>query len=143
MRRRLNLLPFTVTIPEAERDPELFEKLKAEWPGILQWAIEGCINWQRERLNPPTVVRDATEDYLATEDLVARWIGECCTTGPNLKSPALALYSSSKGWCTRNGEIACSLKRFSQYLEARKFTRVRTSAARIFCGIALNGKSPK
>src|ERR1017187_1284583 len=59
IRRRLHLIPFTVTIAENERDPELTEKLKAEYPGILQWAIEGCLMWQREGLNPPVVVRDA------------------------------------------------------------------------------------
>lgn len=44
IKRRFNLVPFAVTIPENERDPELQEKLKAEWPGILQWAIEGVLN---------------------------------------------------------------------------------------------------
>ena len=39
MRRRMNLLPFVVTIPPAERDSQLGEKLRAEWPGILGWAI--------------------------------------------------------------------------------------------------------
>ena len=47
IRRRFNLVPFTVTIPPEERDPKLAEKLKAEWPGILQWMIEGCLEWQR------------------------------------------------------------------------------------------------
>jgi putative DNA primase/helicase len=61
-RRRLHLVPFTVTIPKAERDPDLFEKLKAQWPGILRWMIEGCLAWQREGLNPPPVVTGATED---------------------------------------------------------------------------------
>ena len=60
IRRRLHLIPFTVTIPPAERDPELPEKLKAEWPAILRWAIDGCLAWQREGLNPPPAVRDAT-----------------------------------------------------------------------------------
>jgi putative DNA primase/helicase len=41
MRRRFHLIPFTVTIPEPDRDPPLAEKLKTEWPGILQWMIEG------------------------------------------------------------------------------------------------------
>src|SRR5262249_10483492 len=47
IRRRVKLIPFTVTIPEAERDPQLSEKLKAEWPGILRWMIDGCLMWQR------------------------------------------------------------------------------------------------
>ena len=51
IRRRFNLIPFTVAIPPAERDERLTEKLKAEWPGILAWMIEGCLDWQRH--GPP------------------------------------------------------------------------------------------
>jgi putative DNA primase/helicase len=134
-RRRINLVPFTVTIPEAERDPELSEKLKREWDGILRWMIEGCLDWQRDGLNPPTMVKGATEDYLAAEDLLAGWIEECCETGPNYSSPVAALYGSFCEFCTRNGENAGSQKRFSQNLEARKFTRVRTSGIRLFRGV--------
>lgn len=52
VRRRLNLIPFVVTIPENERDKDLGHKLKTEWPRILQWAIEGCLAWQRQGLRP-------------------------------------------------------------------------------------------
>ena len=57
IRRRLHFVPFTVTIPPGERDPNLPEKLKAEWPAILRWAIDGCLAWQREGLTPPASVR--------------------------------------------------------------------------------------
>jgi putative DNA primase/helicase len=46
IRRRFHLVPFAVTIPEHERDLELTKKLKAEWPGILAWIIQGCVEWQ-------------------------------------------------------------------------------------------------
>ena len=46
IRRRMNLLPFTVTISAGDRDPELPEKLRKEWTGILAWAIKGCLEWQ-------------------------------------------------------------------------------------------------
>ena len=70
IRRRFNLVPFTVTIPPDERDPKLTEKLKAEWPGILQWMVEGCLEWQRIGLAPPKVVAEATAAYLEAEDAV-------------------------------------------------------------------------
>src|SRR5271165_634693 len=68
IRRRLNLIPFAVTIPPDERDPELTEKLKAEWPCILDWIIDGCLEWQTTGLNPPRIVVDATKRYFETED---------------------------------------------------------------------------
>jgi putative DNA primase/helicase len=50
IRRRFHLIPFTVTIPKAERDPDLVEKLKPEWPGILYWMIGGCVEWRKARV---------------------------------------------------------------------------------------------
>ena len=61
MRRRVNMIPFLVTIPPHERDPELAGKLKAEWPGILQWMVDGCLDWQGRGLDPPLAVTAATD----------------------------------------------------------------------------------
>jgi putative DNA primase/helicase len=58
-----------VTIPKADRDQSLAEKLKAEWPGILTWMIDGCLLWQKEGgLHPPQAVIAATDEYLESED---------------------------------------------------------------------------
>ncbi len=76
IRRRILLVPFTVQIPEAERDPKLAEKLKAEWPAILRWMIDGCLEWQRYGLVVPTIVRDATDEYFADQDTLAQWAEE-------------------------------------------------------------------
>jgi putative DNA primase/helicase len=57
IRRRLHLVPFTVTIPAGERDPSLGERLRSECSGILAWAIQGCIAWQTDGLAPPSAVR--------------------------------------------------------------------------------------
>jgi putative DNA primase/helicase len=78
IRRRFHLVPFAVTIPADERDGELAEKLKSEWPGILAWLIEGCLEWQAEGLRPPSAVLDATAAYLEAEDAIAAWIDERC-----------------------------------------------------------------
>jgi len=83
MRRRLHLIPFNVTIPTEERDKKLAEKLKAEWPGILQWMIEGCLKWQAEGLDPPQSVIEATNTYLENEDTFATWIEERCELKPS------------------------------------------------------------
>lgn len=56
MRRRFHLIPFTVTIPAEQRDITLGDRLKEEWPGILSWAIDGCLDWQQKRLAPPKAV---------------------------------------------------------------------------------------
>jgi putative DNA primase/helicase len=74
MRRRLLLVPFTVQIPPEERDPELPEKLKAEWPAILRWMIDGCLEWQKIGLAPPKIVTDATNEYFNDQDTLKQWL---------------------------------------------------------------------
>lgn len=138
IRRRLHLIPFTVTIGEKERDPQLAEKLKAEYSGILQWAIEGCLAWQRDGLNPPAVVQDATAQYLAAEDAIGRWIGDRCVLDPNCWCSSTALYRDYEGWCAQAGERCGSQKRFTQELEGRGFERDRTDRAKGFIGIGLS-----
>jgi len=137
MKRRLHLVPFTVTIPEKERDKYLQEKLKAEWSGILRWAIEGCLAWQKDGLAPPEAVRKATKDYLEAEDALSIWIDECCTTDPNDYASVADLYAKWREWAERAGEFTDTMKSFSQKLEARGFTRDRTSNERGFRGIGL------
>lgn len=65
---RLRLVPFTVTIPEAERDRNLTAKLEREASGILTWLVQGCLEWQRKGLAEPAAVREATATYRADED---------------------------------------------------------------------------
>ena len=137
IRRRFQLIPFTVTIPPAERDETLTEQLKAEWPGILAWMIEGCLAWQRQGLNPPNAVLVATAEYLEGEDAILAWIEEACELGPQLHAKASDLYCSWTGWANSNGEHVGSSKRFTQSLEAHGFQRARTRAARGFIGLSI------
>lgn len=119
IRRRFNLIPFTVTIPESERDEGLPDKLRAEWPSILGWMIQGCLDWQRRGLDPPSAVIDATAAYLEAEDALAAWIEEAGEVDPNFFEGSQALFGSWKQYATRTGEYVGSLKKFSQRLEER------------------------
>jgi putative DNA primase/helicase len=119
IRRRFHLIPFVVTIPPEGRDKDLANKLKAEWPGILQWMIEGCLKWQAQGLNPPQVVLDATAAYLAAEDAIAAWIEERCELNANAWETSAKLYASWKSWAELNGEFAGNRKQFAEKLETR------------------------
>jgi putative DNA primase/helicase len=137
IRRRMNLLPFTVTIPPEERDRDLPEKLKAEWPGILRWMIEGCLEWQRIGLAPPQAVRDATDAYLEAEDAVGAWIEECCHCDPQVWGSRRTLFADWNRWATGAGEYVGSQRRFIQALETRGFVSERRKIGRGFAGIEL------
>jgi putative DNA primase/helicase len=145
MRRRFHLVPFIVTIPEKERDPELFEKLKAEWPGILQWAIDGCLEWQKQGLSPPAAVRNATEEYLTEEDAIANWINECCDVAPICRQRKSELYASWNRWAEAAGEYAGSHKALSAELEKRGFKTCLEGGTgqKMFSGIGLKPIEPK
>jgi P4 family phage/plasmid primase-like protien len=138
MRRRVQLIPFAVTIPEAQRELDLVDKLKAEWPGILQWAIVGCQMWQALGLKPPGIVQKATEDYFLDEDAVGRWIADDCMIGVSYSVVFSSLYKSWKVWAEDNGEFVMSSKALSKALRDRfKCQSARSNGIVFMRGIKL------
>lgn len=119
MRRRLHLVPFTVTIPREQRDLQLGEKLKAEASGILQWAIDGCIEWQKQGLAPPTVVKEATNEYLNSQDIIGLWIEENTKKGSGETTGKL--YKNFKGWLEERGDLPINQARFNEMLTHNNF----------------------
>ena len=113
------------------------EKLKAEWPGILQWAIDGCLEWQKQGLAPPAAVRTATDEYLADEDSVARWLEECCVTGKHHWGIGNHLWSSWKAWAEPNNERVGTRKGFAQTMISRGFPIAKSQEVRGHQGVDL------
>lgn len=137
IRRRLHLIPFTVTIPPDDRDPDRFDKLKDEWPGILAWAIEGAADWYKNGLQPPKQVREATDDYLAEEDSFEAWREEFTEADPDAWESTSNLFHSWSDWAKKSGETIGSQKKFSQSLAAHNFKYKRRSDGRGFCGLSI------
>lgn len=119
VRRRFHLVPFEVSIPREEQDPELPERLRAEWPGILAWAVDGCRAWQDEGLAPPPAVADATAEYLEAEDTFKAWMDEELIEHPGCFENSAALFASWRAWAEKAGERPGSQKRFAQLMAAR------------------------
>jgi putative DNA primase/helicase len=129
MRRRLLLVPFTVQIPGKERDPQLPEKLKAEWPAILRWMVDGCLEWQRAGLATPKVVLDATEAYFADQDTLGQWLGECTEEGdPATFARTMELFASWKTWAEARNHRPGSEKAFSESLVERGYEKERNTS---------------
>jgi putative DNA primase/helicase len=123
MRRRLQLVPFTVK-PQ-EPDPYLTEKLRAEAPSILAWMVDGALAWQAQRLSPPELVRTATNEYFEDQDVIGRWLADDGELSAQAWTFTQHLYWGWKEWCGDRGEDAGSLKRLSQRLADRGFQRRR------------------
>jgi len=138
MRRRLHLIPFTVTIPPERRDKRLTERLLAERDGILAWAVEGCLQWQKHGLQAPPSVTSATDEYFEAEDAMGRWMEERCRFGAADKALSITLFNDWKQWAEAGGEFVGSMRRFADALITRQFKKWRNSVgARGFCGIDL------
>jgi P4 family phage/plasmid primase-like protien len=138
IRRRVLLVPFLQVIPEAERDEQLPEKLKAEWPAILRWAIDGCLAWQREGLAAPESARAATKDYLDAEDVLGQWLEERCIVSPKAGWTALkTLYEDWCAWGGSRGHHLGTSTALGKKLDERGFERRRTNQGAGFSGIAV------
>lgn len=136
--RRLHLIPFSVTIPEHQRDLTLKDKLRAELPGILNWMIAGCLAWQRQRLNPPQKVLDATRKYREDSDLLGDFLDAICNVGPGKFAPAGDLYRVYIGWCTGNGEEPVAQRTFGEVLTEKGFEAGKKGGVRGRIGLELD-----
>ncbi len=135
MRRRLHLVPFSVTIPPDRRDAHLAEKLLAEADGILGWMIEGCLEWQREGLDPPASITAAVNEYLEDEDVLGQWIADQCSVDGRARATASDLYHSWSQWAAAGGYEVGSRKILGAQLRERGFTPGRVGVGRGWHGI--------
>lgn len=135
--RRVHLIPWTVTIPEEERDHELRAKLRAELPGILRWAVEGCLEWRRAGLRPPAAVLAATADYRSGEDVLGAFLDERCTEKSDGKVDQPSLFAEYRQWAERTGERIMPARAFGAAIEERGHVRVRSHGRTWIVGLAL------
>ena len=135
--RRIRLIPFNVTIPPGEQDIRLPQKLREELPGILSWAVRGCLEWQKHGLGVPEEVKNATEGYRAEMDVIAQFLDEACVINPMAKARASDLYKSYTAWCEENGERALSQRSFGMRLTERGFRREVSNSVRWWYGLGL------
>ncbi len=141
MRRRIHLVPFNATFAGKQRDPKLAEKLRAEWPGILQWAVDGCLAWKRDGLRAPAAVLAATEDYLDGQDVLGMWLEAAVEKDPKSKAQSGDLYRVFKGWAEARGEYVCSQNQFTQKLVERGYKAVKSHGDRYIAGLRLKSST--
>ncbi|MBJ7955818.1 phage/plasmid primase, P4 family [Bacillus cereus] len=123
--RRIRLIPFNLQLPKEKRDKKLPEKLSLEMPGILNWAIEGCLKWQQSGLNDPAIVMKATGDYKEEMDILGPFMFECCFKREDVQIEAKDLFEVYANWCFKNGEHQLKNRAFYRILESQGFKRER------------------
>jgi len=135
--RRVHLIPFGVSFKGRE-DPHLPEKLAAEAPGILNWAILGALEWQDGGLAPPEAVKAATADYQEAEDVIGAFVAERTEADPGAIVLFKTLRDSYLGWCDGNSERPLSSKAFGEALAEKGFGKERGGGGvRRYAGLRL------
>jgi len=126
--RRVRLIPFTVQIPEKERDASLPAKLRAELPGILAWAVRGWQDFQQYGLGTPAAVTQATAEYRAESDIMGQFLGERCIMQAGATAEAGKLYAAYITWANENGLRPMSNVRFAKSLSERGLAKDKNRA---------------
>ena len=134
--RRLRLIPFEVVFADSQQDKRLTEKLRGELPGILAWAVRGCLEWQRVGLADAPEVLAATEAYKSDEDRLGTFLAESCKLNREFRAKISDVYSAFAKWCESTGDRATSGKAFTQALAEREIER--DTGRRWYLGIALS-----
>lgn len=120
--RRLRLIPWLVTISREEQDRGLLAKLARERPGILAWAVRGCLEWQRDGLGEPTEVQEATTAYREQQDPVREFLEAKCVFEPDAKVARAVVRTEYESWCKDMGAMPLGAMRFSDSLKERGVT---------------------
>jgi P4 family phage/plasmid primase-like protien len=137
MWRRIRLVPFKVIIPPEQQDKELPKKLRAELPGILNWAVKGSLLWQANGLASPEAAIEATKAYQSEMDELGQWMSECCVHEPSASGKASVLLTSYQGWAEQNGATPLNATTFGTKLSARGFLKTKKESGFFYTGIGL------
>ena len=137
IRARVVLIPFTVTIPAESRDLHLEDKLLAEGPMILQWAVEGAMKWQQDGLRIPASVAGASTEYFDDEDTLGQFLADETITDPNAFLTTTDLHQRFKQWCEVQGLQPWTLRTLQKEVKARGLMEARRNHGRGFLGIKL------
>jgi putative DNA primase/helicase len=121
--RRLQLVPFNVSIPKAERDRKLSEKLITEASGILNRLLDGLRHWCDKGLIEPDEVTAATAEYRSLSDPLSRFLATCVLASPGERIQSSVLYAVFEAWCKSAGESVWRQKGFSLAMDERGFKR--------------------
>ena len=137
MWRRVFMIPFDAKFTEDKRIKGYEETLIQEASGILNWMIEGCLEWQRTELDPPALVKAVTKEYREEEDLIGSFIADNCATDPTDWVAAKDLHESYVKWCDEHRERAETATAFGTALTERGYLPDKKNGIRVRMGLSL------
>lgn len=137
IRARVVLVPFTVTIPPERRDRYLADKLKAEAPKILQWAIDGALDWQRRGLDVPASVAAASAAYFDAEDIMGLFLADEVERVEGAFAAAADLHQRFAQWAQAQGLAVWTQNTLIKELRGRGFADAKSNGQRGLKGLRI------
>ena len=139
--RRMLLVPFGVCFSGKQKDPQLLAKLKSELPGILAWAVRGCLQWQKVGLSAPKVITDAVQEYRTEMDTIGLFLRECLEVNQHTTISAGEIYRVYAAWCRANGERPVNNRVLGLALSERGYEKIKRSVY-VYLGytLTMNGR---
>jgi len=134
--RRIRMIPFTQSFKD-KPDKTLEEALHKELPGILAWAVQGCLSWQEAGLVVPQAIRNATNEYRLESDFIAAFIDEALLVHPGAKIKASELYKEYTEWCHPRGDDPMNSTNFGKRLAEKGFEKTKTRDGIYYIGVGL------
>jgi putative DNA primase/helicase len=135
--RRVRLIEFARQFEGTQRDPDLRRKLQEELPGILCWALEGCLLWQQHELGIAPGVERATQAYRQESDQIGRFLKERCIRGSKAATQAQKLFEAYREWCRLREEKPELQNLFARKLNERGVTKKRSRRGFAYHGVEL------
>ena len=139
--RRMRLIPFEARFEGEADDRGLEERLLGELSGILDWAVRGCLEWQRRGLEPPAAVQAATASYRTDSDPLAEFLAErtfpkrAARSRPRPLTPRTRTGPRSRASMTGNASGATASSSCSRATSRRHTATPATSTTACTCAI--------
>jgi len=141
IRRRIQVVPFRKRFDGSVKKEEIERQIRAEKDGLFAWMVRGFQEWRKQGLNPPEVVRKATDDYFASNDHLGEYLSERTVESPAATTPLGNLYDDYKAWAHDCVVKPLGKHQFSDLLRARGLEQDRKSSTRFWKGVALKTSS--
>ena len=132
--RRIKLVPWLACFETKAKDAKLLDKLRAEMPGILAWAVRGCLEWQQVGLDDPQEVVEATATYKREQDTVGQFIAEECVVADFVKVKSSVLLNAFHAFV---GNKEMPRQTFKKLLNDKGFSSASDGRLYFYQGIGL------
>lgn len=138
MARRLHMFPALGRVVKADMDLYLQDKLRAEYPAILAWMIDGLKDWRQNGLGVPSEMEDAAVEYLDSDDVVGNWLDDCVDRKPTSRTNRVTAFANYKKWCDGQGkEKTMGDRSFYKDVGGKGFKTQKSGPIRFFVGLEL------